>query len=276
MSSKKPFAAFTIVRNEPFFLRLWCDYYSREFGAENLYILDNSTTDGSVLAEQIKRPAIHVKPVPSDQAFAWGWTTEVIKAFQRAALNAYDVVVYADADEFLLPSAQYPNLRQFCEAFRQSAKPYVRATGWGVIHQIDQEPLLTAASSAPLADRNAMWRAPMYDKTLISKVPLQWAKGLHTIYDAAGKKLLEDPTHLHLGLLHLRDIDIGILHQRCIDRSRMMAFEGKVGLSHGSTELGQLQMYFRTLRAPWAPRSQEFVGAPQPIPDHWKQLMKLG
>ncbi len=275
MSDKKPFAAFTIVRNEPFFLRLWCEYYSRAFGDENLYILDNGTTDDSVNIEKHKRPRINVKSVPSEFAFEWGWTTKVIKSFQASALTAYDVVVYADADEFLLPSAQFRDLRELCEQFRASQALYLRARGWGVVQQIQREPMLTLDCTSPLGNRGHMWAAPAYDKTLVSKVQLNWAKGLHTVR-GANNQLTDDPRSPHLDLLHLRDVDIGVLYRRSLDRFQMPALRGDVHLTWGSIDRRELETWFMTRKAPWAPDNVEFAGEVQPIPEHWRRLMRLG
>lgn len=272
---KKPFAAFTIVRNEPFFLRLWCGYYAKAFGEENLYVLDNSSDDSSVDIVKKRWPKINVKSVPSDVAFAWGWTTDVIKSFQASALNAYEVVVYADADEFLVPSQPFNSFKEYCEAFRTSSQQWVRAEGWAVIHQIDVEPILSLDTSAPLQQRHAVWRAPQYDKTLVSKVPLKWAKGLHTIYDETGRKLSDAPRDQRLSLIHLRDIDINVLHQRSIDRRRMIRFTDKDGFHstfHGSTNRQTLEKHFRTLQGLVSPG--EYIGERTDVPEQWKRLLR--
>ena len=49
----KKIAAFTLARNEPIFLRVWCNYYGRFFPHEDIFILNNSSDDGSI--EEIKK-----------------------------------------------------------------------------------------------------------------------------------------------------------------------------------------------------------------------------
>lgn len=275
----KDYAVFTIVRNEPFFLPVWCDYYARNFGEENLYVLDNSTTDSSV-NDVVKRwPKINVRPVPSDEALLYAWTTEVAKSFQRAALKAHRCVVFADADEFLVPGERYRNLRAYCDEFLASSRQYVRSQGWAVVHQIDSE--RAATSDDILRDRNSMWRAPLYDKTLISKVPLNWAKGIHTIYDSRGVKLIDDPVDTNLVLFHARDVDLGVMHRRCVDRSKMKITQGQT--THGSTNIEELKTYFRSLTKPWVPdmswvpghvqAAPELVGDATPVPNHWRRAL---
>lgn len=275
----KDYAVFTIVRNEPFFLPVWCDYYARNFGEENLYVLDNSTSDSSVSDVVRRWPRINIKPVPSDEALLYAWTTEVAKSFQRAALKAHHCVIFADADEFLIPNERYKNLKAYCDGFLSSNRRYVRAQGWAVIHQIDSE--RAATPDDILKDRNSMWRAPLYDKTLVSKTPLNWAKGIHTIYDSRGVKLSDDPVDADIALFHARDVDLDVMHKRCIDRSKMKLTQGQS--THGSTHIEELKTYFRSLVKPWVPdmswvpghvqAEPEHVGGATPVPSHWRRAL---
>lgn len=270
---KRDFAVFTIVRNEPFYLPIWCDYYARNFGEESLFILDNSTSDSSVRDAQARWPGINVGQVPSEEAMLYGWTTEVAKTFQRVCLEKFQVVIFADADEYLIPSARYANLREFCDVFLASPRPYVRAQGWAPIQQLDVEPPLERHGLL-LEQRNSMWRTKRYDKTLISKVPLNWAKGIHTIYDDRGTKLIDDPVDVDLALVHTRDVDAGVFHRRCVDRSKMKSSKG---LNFGSTDFETVKAYFQTL-IPWwqtfEPSDPEYIGTAQPVPLHWKTLLR--
>lgn len=275
LSSKKKkgkFCVFTIVRNEPFFLPIWCDYYSKQFGEKNLYILNNSTSDGSVENAKHRWPNINIIDVPSREALLYAWTTEIAKSFQRTCLKAYDVVIFSDVDEFLIPSSKWNSLREFCEAFRVGEKDYVRAKGWSPIHQIDHEKPVKPGFL--FEDRNAMWQTPHYDKTLISKIPLNWAKGIHTIYDNGGNKLSNDPIENDLDLVHIRDVDFDHLLQRCIGRYKMHSL--KSSSTFGTTNVEELKTYFRTLKQPWVTNQeeQEFIGVQMPIPNHWRSLLK--
>lgn len=267
------FAVFTIVRNEPFFLPIWCDYYARNFGEESLFILDNSTSDSSVFDAQKRWPGITVGQVPSEEAMMYGWTTEIAKKFQRICLKRYRVVIFADADEYLIPSSKFSSLRDYCERFLASPQAYVRAQGWAPIHQIHSEPLLSGGGQL-LANRNSMWRTTKYDKTLVSKTPLNWAKGIHTIYGDDGVKLRNDPVDPDLALVHTRDVDLSIFHRRCVDRSKMPS---KRGLNFGSTDLETVRAYFETL-VPWWQTFElsdpEYQGTAQPVPEHWKALLR--
>lgn len=263
-------AAFTIVRNEPVFLDMWCSYYSKHVSEENLYVLDNNTTDDSIKNTTKRWPKIHVVNIQNRDAFDYTWMTNTVKTFQRALLRAYEAVIFSDSDEFLMPILG--DLRQYCDDFLKSERQYVRAEGWGVVHQIDSEPEIDL--NRPLSNRNSMFRAPMYDKTLISKVPLEWARGFHTIY-RDGKKLNEDPVDETLCVLHVRDIDLNTFHQRCINRSKMQAVPG--GSFHGAeASIEQIKAYFRTLETSWtATPTREYLDEKRRVPESWKnQLTK--
>lgn len=273
----KDFAVFTIVRNEPFFLPIWCDYYSRQFGEENIFILDNSTSDDSVVNVKKRWTNISVGSVPSEEAMMYGWTTDVAREFQRVCLEKYRVVIFADADEYLIPSEKYTNLRNYCDVFLRSPRKYARAEGWATIHQIDEEPPIdTRVHGYLLENRGSMWRTKSYDKTLISKVPLNWAKGIHTIRNVAGVQLKNDPIDKDLFLCHARDVDLDVFHQRCIARSKM---KSSIGCGYGSTDLETVRTYFKTMMPMWQswdpdPGVAEFLGSAQRIPDSWKHLLR--
>ncbi|HEY5235881.1 MAG TPA: glycosyltransferase family 2 protein, partial [Rhabdochlamydiaceae bacterium] len=244
-TGKRNFAAFTITRNEPFFLELWCRYYSMAFGEENLYVLDNSSDDGSIEKAKKMFPNINVISVPSQQGANWGWCTNVVKTFQRIAFRGYKIVIFADTDEFLIPETG-ENLRQYSERFLLSDKRYIRARGFGVIQQPD-EPALSSVHSI-LEHRSKAWHAVGYDKTLISKDPLDWAKGNHHIYDCAGVKLVDDPIDKELTLLHLRDVDADVFYAKCIAQAKMNLVNSTF---HGATTLEEVKMYFKSRVAPW-------------------------
>lgn len=264
--TKRPFAAFTIVRNEPFFLELWCQYYGRAFGEENLYVLDNSTSDGSIDLVLKRFPRINVVSVPSTEAMRWAWCTSIVKCFQRMCFRGHEVVIFSDADEYLIPN-DGRGLLDFAQRFRSSNQNYVRATGWGVVHQIDQELALTSCEGV-LNERRRAWRSPAYDKTLISKIPLDWAKGSHTI-KVAGQKLTDDPRDSSLALVHLRELDFKLFHKRAIDLAALNP-DGLPLAQHGSTNIEQIKQYFRTRVPSWKTGPLDYVDEPIDVPVNWK------
>jgi hypothetical protein len=197
----KPYAVFTVVRNENLFLRLWCNYYCRLSPSVDVFVLDDSSYDGSVDNAKSRFPKIVVRPVPSGGDYDLVRLREAVQSFQRELLKKYEVVVYTDVDEFLL-TADHEGLFTFLERFRASGQPTVRARGWHCVHKLGGEPPLSLVDGeSVLKDRKTMWTVPKYDKVLISKVPSRWSNGFHW---CAGSPCEPDP---NLALFHAWMID---------------------------------------------------------------------
>ncbi len=262
---KKDVAAFTIVKDEPFFLEHWCAYYAHAFGAQNLYVIDNGSTDASVELAKKCWPEVHFVPFAS-VACDWSLITNVAKCFQRVLLRGYRAVVFADADEFLVTEAS-GNLSSFCKSFLESNEECVRAVGWGVVQQVDSERQIMAGDSM-LVDRSRVWRAPGYDKTLLSKVPLDWSKGSHLVRNSV-------TSGAGLVLLHARDIDFKVFYDHCKHRAALT--QSRSPSFQGTTDLDQIATYFRTRVAPWEPTAVQYTDVSREVIDDWrKQFAEAG
>lgn len=255
-------AAFTITRNEPIFLRAWCNYYCNALGQENCHIIDNSSTDESVNDVKKLYPNVTVHNVPSPKFHDGMFLKNTVEKTQRNLLRWNDVVVFAETDEFLIPSLKYTGLRDYCEKFFQSPKQWVRAKGWNIVQQVDTEPPIgRTPGSRLIADRNSMWRIIIYDKTLITKVPLVYQKGFHIIYQN-GQKVATEPVDPDLALLHAWRIDLDEYYRRHHAR-------------YGITREQAIE-YFKTHQMNWAPLlDPHAVGPETKVPDHWKSLIYL-
>ncbi len=92
-------AVFTIVQNEAGFLPLWLSYYGNHFDAEDVYVLDHDSTDGSTEGLDGRCCVI---PVHRDKSFDHVWMKSTVEAFQAFLLKAYDTVLFAEVDEFVV------------------------------------------------------------------------------------------------------------------------------------------------------------------------------
>ena len=70
-----------MVHNEPVFLPIWLAYYSRFFAPEDIYVLDNDTTDGSTDRDGFVR--IPVPTTRSDHV----WMVETIEKLQHELIE---------------------------------------------------------------------------------------------------------------------------------------------------------------------------------------------
>jgi hypothetical protein len=256
------FAAFTITRNEPLFLRVWLNYMTKVFPPEDVYVINNSTTDGSVEEARALHPTVNFVFRDSPVAHVSLFLKGTVEAFQRELLQRYRVVVFSETDEYLIPSTRYAGLLDYCQQFNDDpTSTRRRAQGWNVVQQIDTEPAVRREPGASLLEaRNSMWLLPTYDKTLITKKPIVYQKGFHNFFDA-GVKQVDEPIDVDLALLHAWRVDIDEYVNRhsgrFLDLNKATASE-----------------YFRTHKAPWVNEGDPHaVGPETPVPDHWRSLL---
>ena len=221
--SKKPLAIFTMVRNEPVFLPLWLRHYGRTHA--DLFVLDHQTDDGSTSWPDVRRQAT-VLPVTNPTTDDADWMLRTVEAEQRRLLGEYEIVVYAEADEFLVPDPNhYASLGEFI-ARRRAALP-LTASGFETCDAPDapplaspfdawwQHPVVREPAQTPLAGRRWL-RNDRYDKTLISSSPLSWEVGFHRLRDVP---MFPDPG---LFLLHFHYADREYGWRRIEERMRRM------------------------------------------------------
>lgn len=185
-------ACITMVYNEADFLPLWVSYYGQQAGVSNLFVIDDGSTDGStdILGPNI----IKIPKIPfSDERRA-----NFIGDLQKSLLNYYDVVIYTDADEFLIPDpSKYVSLNKYCELLE-----YENATAVGLnVYQIPaEEPGELDWSEKIFKQRRFVKFQSAMCKTLITRSPTRWGTGFHR--SAPGPRIDKD-----LYLFHLKHVD---------------------------------------------------------------------
>lgn len=262
---KKPVAVFTMVRNEPFFLRTWCNYYGSLFNHEDVFILDNSTIDGSVVQTRTIFPKMNYISIPSEETCDWRFQRDTVQNFQRMLLDHYQVVVFADADEFIVVDdntgrSLYDYCKDFAEGKLYPKENYLRVTCWEPVQDIDsEEPFDTSKTVDLLNDRKTMWRQTFYDKTLITKIPLDYATGFHNL-----RTLREGPARHELTMLHMQKVDLGVYVSKNKARKKLPI---KMWIN-GSEDLEQAQEELRSI-----PADPNLGGVHREIPARWRSLI---
>ncbi len=213
-------AAFTMVYNDKVFLPLWLSHYGRAFGADNTFVLDHGSNDGST--EYLG--AAHVLRVPRDKSFDENHRAILIHRCQAVLLRHYDVVVFSDADKFLVPDpARFAGLPDF---IAQRCQRFVNAVGLDVLHVPDAEDPIDLARPI-LAQRSYARFSSAYCKPLISRIPLLWDPGFHACnYPAA--------IDGDLLLFHLKRMDKGLAVSR-LQTTRALAWS-KNALAKGHSQ----------------------------------------
>ena len=138
-----------MVHNEPFFLPVWLQYYSRFFAPEDIYVLDNETDDGSTATPRAPRIPVVMDRVDHT------WMVETIEAKQRELLDqGYEVVLVTDVDELVVPVPVRGDLGTYMDTMTSRSCP---AWATRLIHLPDREPPLDPdrpiTRAAPLLGR---------------------------------------------------------------------------------------------------------------------------
>ena len=253
----RPRAAFTIVHNEPMMLPLWLNYYSRNFDADDLYVLDHGSTDGSTANLDGR---CHVVPVHREAAFDHHWLKLTVEQFQAFLLRSYEAVLFAEVDEFVLADPRrYAGLDAF---IAEMTRPAARCSGFNVVHQPDEPPLRI---DAPLLAQRRYWHASLkYSKRLLSRIPLRWSDGFHHEYSAP-----DDAPDPELLLVHLHRID----YDRCLARHQASAVrdwnEADIVNGYGAQNRIAEPSEFDE----WFYRGIDLDAPPELIPEHIRSLL---
>ncbi len=197
-------AIVTIVHNESLFLPIWLRYYRRFFAAEDMYVLDNDTTDGSTAGGGFQRiPAAH-------ETVDVSWMRDRVQALQHELLERYELVVVTDVDELIAPVPRFGTLGDYLDRFDED---WVNCLGYELVHMRDSEPPLDL-SRPILSQRHHWFFNPGYDKAAIATVPMEWKVGFHGRTD---NQLRADPD---LRMIHLHRMDYDLCLARHQERSQ--------------------------------------------------------
>jgi hypothetical protein len=234
---KKKVAVFTIVKNESFFLPIWIKHYSKFFNKEDLYVLDHQSTDDSTINLDV-----NVVQVTNDLAFDHQWLVDTVKNFQVKLLDSYECVIFAESDE-LLYSTDMP-FTEFVNKFIDSDDSYLTCEGYEMIQNLENEIPLTP-NNLIMPNRNYWFRTTMYDKTLISKIPLDWEWGFHSVSGKTNK------FGSNLFMCHLHRCDFELMLRRHEERAKKwnLKDDGLAGYQHRIGDRDGVLRYFNDIRS---------------------------
>lgn len=199
---KRKAAVFTICRNEALFLPLWLAYYRQHFSDEDIYILDHKSTDGST--DFVPNRIVIDNELTQDNA----WLIKVTCDFQQELLKTYASVLFANADEFVVPTTS--PLRDYIS---NNSQEIVRCHGYEVLHMLDEAPL--DKGKKVLHQRGFWYENSVYNKPLLGKVPIDWTGGWHNARNHQG------PPDAELKLVHLHRMD----YPTCLARHKKTSSE---------------------------------------------------
>jgi hypothetical protein len=199
-------AAITMTRDEGPMIRHWAAHYARELGAENVYVIDDHSTDGST--EDVAALGCHVLKFPYLNKYGFEQSRiGLVNALSAGLLMAYDAVLFTDADEFVVADPErHAGLRAFVAA--RPDVPALGYLGYNVVQDLAHEGPLDF--SRPLLEQRQWAKyVPLMSKPGLKWDPVPWARASH------GIKVRYDI-----------DPDLIMFHFKFADRDQLLARAG--------------------------------------------------
>jgi len=208
-------AALTMVRNEAAMLPRWVRHYSAQCGGpEHLLVIDDNSEDGST--DDLPCPVIRIPPLK--RGFERS-RMALLSNLAAGLLEAYDAVLFADADEFLLADPdRYAALGDLV-----AAKPDVDvfgAVGLNLVHQVGVEGPLDPERPL-LSQRRLAKFVPLMCKPALKRVAAPWTAASHGV---TGVPYRIDP---ELFMFHAKFADRSFLRGAADHRLRMVEMDGR-------------------------------------------------
>ena len=206
---KKNIAAITMARNDEFFLYRWIEYYGRELGNENLYIIldgtDQNAPKNANGANIIKLPHTEMSRTAGDKYRIGKISNLAEKLFKK-----YDIVIGCDCDEFLIVD---PNTKQSLREYLSGLKYKTTVSGLGldVGQNMNIEGVLSPEKSL-LLQREYALISTRYTKPVVLFRPAHWGSGFHHV---KGHNFHIDK---NLYLLHFGAVDMEMLLYKAANR----------------------------------------------------------
>lgn len=229
-------AVVTMSRDSGPVLRHWVEHYRRQLGDGDVYVVDDHSSDSStddLPCTVLRLPYLDKYPFePARMGLLSGLATSL--------LFAYDAVLLADADEFVVADPKkHASLRHFAAARRGT--PVVGVQGYNVLHHLGHEPALDF--SAPLLAQRAHARfTPLMCKPALKFVDAPWAHASHGIRH----EFAPDP---ELFMFHFKFADVDQLRTLAAERNRAAVQEGRAVKSGWSRPADEMVTALETASA---------------------------
>lgn len=218
-------AVMTMTRDEADMLPRWVHYYGAHLGMRNLFVIDDNSTDGSTA--DLPCTVLHLPAGPWKAS--WMQTrVGFANSMSRGLLACFDVVIFTDVDEFLVPDpARYAGLFDYLTA--RADTDVVAPVAVNLLHAPASEPAIDPSRPILEQRRFVKW-APDMCKPLVKRQPATWLQGFHGIK----APFVIDP---ELYMIHLKYYDVDALADVADRRQHLYLNEGR-GSGKSSWPLG--------------------------------------
>lgn len=210
---KRKRAIFTQIHNEPDFFPVWLRYYSQFYGSQDIYVIHLLKPNRVDFDDWMGSQSGFVRLPTLDKDYCdFQLVVDRAQHLQRALLDQYECVLFAEVDEFV---AHESGLGNFIDRWLASGRSQAETcNGYEVVHHPESEPAIDL--SRPLLPQRRWWyHGHLYDKTILSKVPLRWCHGFHNCAEFPWQTT--DPNLL---LIHLHKLDYDLCVRRKVERLR--------------------------------------------------------
>jgi len=193
---KKNVCVFTIVRNEKIFLPIWFKYYSQFFNIDDIYIIDDTSTDNSVDFYKTEQ----IITTYNEFAYDHNYLRDTVNLNRIKLLGRYNYVIFTEVDEILI----HLNLKlnEYIDVLNENNIPYSTTLGYEIYHKMDIEPNYDPNLKI-LDQRNFWFKHELYDKCLISNQIFNYEGGFHFIQGINKYDYLDS----NLYMIHLHRFD---------------------------------------------------------------------
>lgn len=199
-------AIITMVYNEDVLLPIWLRYYGAHLGREHLYVIDDGSNDGSTAGlDGVNVIRLERAPIDEDNR------SLAISLFHERMLRHYDVVIFTDVDEILVPDPL--TKLGLLEYIARHTGAHTNAIGFDVIHNQFAEPEYSHALGV-FGQRRYLKFTRSYCKQLIHRQPVTWGPGFHMTNH-------EPEVGVGLYLFHLRALDYELSRNRINNRNKL-------------------------------------------------------
>jgi len=215
VASRPTVAAITMVRNERAMLPRWVRHYAAQCGgAEHLLVIDDNSDDGST--DDLPCPVVRIPPLTGHFEPT---RLSLLSKFAAGLLEAYDAVLFTDADEFLLAEpAKYKTLVDLVAD--RPDEPVIGAMGLNLVHHLGHEGPLDP--ELPLLSQRRLAKfIPLMCKPAIKRVPAPWTAASHGV---KGTPYRIDP---ELFMFHAKFSDREALRAAADHRREMVDMDGR-------------------------------------------------
>ncbi|WP_338849080.1 glycosyltransferase family 2 protein [Massilia sp. W12] len=167
-------AVMTQTYNEGKMLKYWEEYYAAKVGYENLFVMNNHSTDGSCELLHPKTSVINMPeaPVQHDHfSQAQGY-------LQRFLLLKYDWVIKVDTDELLVCEGDLVQT-----LMNTAPGTYTPEQGVEVIHDTEKEAPFDWTGKVAPQRKHYVLGTEFLIRPIISTVPSTWTSGNHMCHE---------------------------------------------------------------------------------------------